>query len=270
MVKCAKQGKLLKTLDWDVLIILDACRVDSFIKVFPNLLFNNIIQIVDTEVTDTGQWLVKHWSDDFYSDIVYVSGNPFVNSKGVSTETTKNFDGRKHFGKIVDSWDWGFNRLSGRIEPDRVAADFFNYYWQNPGARFIIHFMQPHSPYLFNRIKPEWINIARRFIPKKLFQFMRHHIPRYIRKETHLHVPEYNYKRVYNDDEIRNAYERNLKDVKPYVEEIIKSHPNMNIIVTADHTEYLGENGRYGHGGKSDDMFLRSVPFLRVVGDKKW
>lgn len=267
MPRIKKQSVLFQDIDWDIIIILDACRYDSFVKIMYDIYLDNIIRVVNCEAATTIDWLNKHWGDRMYDDILYVSGNPFVNSRGVGVDILGSFDARKHFGIIIDTWDWGFNRLSGRIMPDMVFRDAFIYGKRYPGARMIVHFMQPHSPYLFKKSKLELITVIRKFVPKKIFEFMRHHIPCCVRRETTFHHVEHNYKYVYSDDEIIDAYERNLDSVKSHVLALINSYPDKKIIVTSDHSEYLGEDGRYGHGGKLN-KFISSVPFVVIDGVK--
>lgn len=262
-------SELFKKFNWDIIIILDACRLDSFIKILPDIYLDNCFQVVNSEASATTAWLEKHWGNDFHMDIVYISGTPFVNSKGICIEDTSSFDGRNHFGIIFDTWDWGFNKKTGRVEPEAIVQDAIVAGRINSGARLIIHFMQPHSPYLFEKKKLEPLAFLHKLIPKKIFQFLRHRIPTLIRYNTSIHIPEYNQHFLYSDDEIQKAYEKNLKSVEKYLKILIDFFSDKNIIITSDHAEYLGEDGKYGHGGELND-FITSVPFVKIIGDKKW
>jgi len=56
---------------------------------------------------------------------------------------------------------------------------------------------------------------------------------------------------------VRNAYRENLELVLNYVKQLVAEIPSGKIIITADHGEWLGEDGRYGHA-------LMEVPWLEI------
>ncbi|MFB6295104.1 MAG: hypothetical protein ABEI97_05055, partial [Candidatus Nanohaloarchaea archaeon] len=60
--------------EWDMLIVLDACRYDTFkeLNTIPGEL-----KKVKSRATSTPQWLERNFSGD-QNDIVYAAGNPFV------------------------------------------------------------------------------------------------------------------------------------------------------------------------------------------------
>ena len=83
---------------WKYLIILDACRYDYFEKVYRDYLEEGVLERVFSPASGTLQWLTLTFRG-YYRDIVYVSANPYVNSKMEVEDwhgTTK-FDARKHF-----------------------------------------------------------------------------------------------------------------------------------------------------------------------------
>ena len=65
--------------DWDVIIILDACRYDYFKKTYPKFLKGKLKK-VQSIASNTPGWLKKTFKD-IYKNIVYVSANPHINSK---------------------------------------------------------------------------------------------------------------------------------------------------------------------------------------------
>jgi len=267
LVRRIKHSYLLRE-DWDILIILDACRYDTFKKILPNICKMGKLYRGDSEASSTSKWLKLHWeynNGGFNIDMIYVSGNPFVNSKGINIEGQKKFDGRHYFGDIIDAWDFAFNRKTGRIEPDIVNTTAIGAYYSNPNCRFIVHFMQPHSPYIFDRKKPEPMTILRKLLPKKVISMMRDMLPEKV-KQTNVHLTEHNYRRIYSEDEIKTAYEKNLKSVEGYVLELIQQYGDKKIVITSDHAEYLGEDGKYGHGGERTEL-ITTVPILIINGE---
>lgn len=251
-----KHSDILHKDDWDALIILDACRYDTFKKLYKDYIPDDLIYKplvkANSEASQTIYWLYKHWPN-FY-DILYISGNPYINS--TDTVVSK-YKGNQHFRKVVDSWDWGYSKKTSRIEPNRIAKDALK--WEKTlqeKSQMIVHFMQPHSPYLFKDKKFKWYEMLRNRVPVNL-------LPK--RLKTWIGK---NYKRedVYSrldceNDVILEAYERNLRSVFPYVTDLAMCWKGKKVIVTSDHGEYLGEDGRFGHWGEIND-FITSVPYM--------
>jgi len=48
--------------------------------------------------------------------ILYISGSPYVNSM---TEV-KGFDAKKHFCKVVDVWQFGWDEKLGTVPPEKI------------------------------------------------------------------------------------------------------------------------------------------------------
>ena len=64
---------------------------------------------------------------------------------------------------------------------------------------------------------------------------------------------------------LEDAYIGNLRYVLHYVKEIEQQNPEKKIVITADHGECLGENGKYGHKGKKGKE-ISDVPWLEIGG----
>lgn len=262
-----KHSNILKNTNWDILIILDACRFDTFYKLIDEQ-YKDFVSCVNSEASDTLEWLVAHWGY-YHDDIVYISGNPFVNSLNVNG---KEYNAKKHFHTVVDSWDDGFDKKEGRIMPVQIYFDYLNnknihitkHIFKPSNKKFILHFMQPHSPYIFKKKKRTIVGFLKWLIPYKyhigLFKRFYFLIPE--KRRTFVKTVS-TYKKKYNNDEIKEAYEENLKSVLYYVNTIINNSKGKSIIITSDHAEYLGEDGKYGHGGEKTKK-ITSVPFLNI------
>ncbi len=122
---------------WDNLILLDACRFDAFKAAIQNRPLGGTLESKTSLGTDTPSFLRKNFRGKFYDDIVYVTANPQVDKclKG-------------HFHKIVQVWRTDWDLETRTVLPEAVvrrAAEASSNY---PDKRLIIHFMQPHFPYL--------------------------------------------------------------------------------------------------------------------------
>ena len=254
------QKELIHSIDWDILLLLDACRYDYFKKHIYDFVDDGELIKARSEGSDTNKWLTGTWTD-FYPDITYISGNPFINSKNVAVG---GFNGLHHFDKVIDVWDFGFDKKTGRVEASKINDSAYNHI---NGGRYILHYQQPHEPYIFLKKHSSYSikKLLRHFIPIKLqwwFVSLHPFFRRKLVEKKHIKMFE-----GYRVDKILLAYERNLFSVLKAVQEIIELYPDKTIVVTADHGEYLGENGQFGHGGKLTE-FITTVPFY-VVGRRK-
>ena len=218
---------------------------------------------VRSEGSATCQWLQKTWTNH-YPDITYISANAFVNSKNV---LLCNFNGNKHFGRVIDTWIHGFDKKTRRVDAYKINEDAYKYI---KDERYILHYQQPHAPYLFlekdssGGFKKPLIlrQIINFFIPIKMqWKFVSFHP--YIKRKL---VKRNKYSRMYSKygmQKVREAYERNLLSVLLQVKRIVKLYPDKNIVITSDHGERLGEDGQFGHGGELDE-FITTVPFYYV------
>lgn len=233
--------------DWDNLIILDACRFDYFSEC-------NYFEGDLQKVTSKGKasWpFVKHnyLGREFY-DTVSVTGNPFYNRlAGENIFYTI----RSSLGEInkedIGIEDW---------HPETIQQKAMQAHKEFPDKRLIIHFMQPHQPFigplgeeLHNRIeetKFERTKLKRNYIPSEAVGDL-------------ISVTEY-----------RDAYKENLEIVLEYVEELLDELDGKSVI-TADHGELLGERilgrRRYGHDHTYESPYLRDVPWFTIESDRR-
>ena len=107
-----KQGIDVLEEDWDNLIVLDACRYDSFKKFnsFPGSLEKKF-----SKATSTPQWLARNFTD-YYDDIVFVAGNPYVSH--LAGEGF--FDAEEHFHHVDHVWDHSWDSDKGTVTPDQI------------------------------------------------------------------------------------------------------------------------------------------------------
>ena len=84
--------------EWDVAIILDACRYDTFKEVYRKYLPKGKLE-KRIGANETLDWLKKNFND--YHDVVYISGHPGINSFGIPWG---GFNARDKFHKVIDVW----------------------------------------------------------------------------------------------------------------------------------------------------------------------
>lgn len=248
--------------EWDVAIILDACRFDSFKKLHGEFLENGKLE-KRLGFSETVDWLKNSFPADKYLDIVYVSSNPFVNSRGVKKEV---FNASKKFAKVYDVWDWGWSGELGTVPPEEVTATAIRARAEYPYKRLIVHYVQPHYPYRNAPVPKTKSGRLIRFVKRHerlrlLARWLLKLLGKYPRKRR---IEEY-YKNNFNVEQLKELYEDNLRWVLGEVKRLIQ-HLDGKIIVTADHGEAFGEQGEFFHSTIStSNPVVREVPFWRRI-----
>jgi len=271
---------------WDFLIILDACRYDYFKDVYRNYLDGNVKKAISPAI-HTMDWLNKVFPN-YYDNIVYISANPYINSKIEVTDPDGNkYKGKKHFFKIIDVWKWGWDSKLGTVPPGEVNKAVVKVKDNYRNKRFIVHYIQPHAPYISKNYAPyipamksveeTWTirqsgsrmkktNINIRTLGRKVIQgVFGLEVAWKIGKLLNLPIDSQVGAIGYNEGikGLRRAYKENLEVVLESVAELLE-HVSGTILITADHGEYLGENGRYGHGLVPRRPPIVEVPWLII------
>lgn len=134
---------------WDYLVILDACRYDYFSNVYKDYFLGELKKGISTG-SSTPEWC-KNSFLNFYSDVICVSGNPYVNSR----QEVDGFCAKDHFLKVVDVWNFGWSDKLGTVPPKKINEYTLNFVKKFPRKRFIIHYLQPHESYLSRHFSVE-------------------------------------------------------------------------------------------------------------------
>lgn len=261
--------------DWDYLIILDACRYDFFKKCYRDFFSGGVLKKATTPFTNTMEYLNGTFNEKYLDNVIYISSNPFINSIMKVSHGGLYFCGKNHFFEVVDVWDWGWNKKLGTVLPEKVNEATIKSKKENKNKKFIIHYDQPHSPYISTGGDHTKQNLS--ILKKKKSLFFRtlikiRNIMKNIIKndelmwkiDSILGLPPVRWRRLFEEfgkEGIRNAYEKDLNLVLKKVKELTENLPG-KYIITADHGEMLGESGRWGHGYSYKEC--REIPWLII------
>lgn len=232
--------------DWDNLLVLDACRYDLFAETasLPGTLSKR--RSVDSA---TPGFLQKTFGEDTHHDIVYVSSNPY-------TETQLPPD---TFHAVDHVWRDGWDDELATVHPDVMAERARAAAERYPDKRLIVHFLQPHYPFVGNvrldgdttfGVRDEVVNGETLSADERAptpFERLR------AGDLTH--------------DEVWAAYRSNLEYVLPHVESLLTDLEGRTA-VTSDHGNALGERAWpfpvrvYGHPLGIAIPALMEVPWL--------
>jgi len=277
--------------DWDYLILLDACRYDYFERYWQNYLPGNLEKKLSI-ASSTRQWMKKTFTE-CYPDIIYLSSNPFINS----VTSAYGFSGRKHFFKIYDLWHDEWDAARHTILPEKITNRAKEIVKAHPDKRAIIHYMQPHEPYIGvektdsvlhqpDPIRWDALHKIEGAPPKKVALIekamqllqtffycigLRGHLQVWKVREF-LNLPPANHmddvRRKRGKEGVRKAYAQNVQLVLKSVADLV-SELSGKIVVTSDHGEMLGEDGCYGHWGRSSKKHLIEIPWLVIDKGKR-
>jgi len=271
------------TEEWNTLIILDACRYDFFEKVHRDYLSGTLEKRISPG-SCTGEWLVRTFPDKY--DIAYISANPYINSYGIPLQKCNkkyNFSWRAtdHFPLIIDAWQFGWDEHLDTVPPLKVNEAYFS---NKLAKKTVIHYIQPHAPYLSldskigswrenkeivqgkdSAKKDTLYSALRKRANKELEDLIGRKGMWRLRKLLHkepLSVIEWLWQEG-SVEHIYYYYEDNLRQVLSSVAELIKELSG-KIIVTTDHGEAFGEQGIWGHPQKLRTPVLIEVPWFII------
>jgi len=185
---------------WDNLIILDACRHDVLKEVMGEEVGYKI-----SRGSSTLEWVRENFTDSKYDDIVYVTANPWVH------KVANNL-----FHKLIPVWKYGWDDNYGTVLPSTMTEYAIDAAKNYPDKRLIVHYMQPHAPYIVEhnlskkRAEYEW-EFMRQLARGKL-----------------------------DPKEVRDIYKRSLEATLPHVFKLVEELKGKTVI-SADHGELFGK-----------------------------
>lgn len=228
--------ELLQTIDWDTLLVFDACRWDAFETVCGES------DPVRAPGFHTSYWVETVIGNDEmdWRDVAYISGNPFTTvSQNVDHVSTRVVEEVAEYVEAFENdtiWDANI----GTADPDeltRLAENFTE--------RRVVHYMQPHTPFIGSAV----LSMQTGFDEFVINPFEDHEKGselQYLAKNGHISPELY-----------RTAYLENLARVWEASEPLRESSDR--VVITADHGEMLGPD-TFSHGGPYSNQ-TRVVPF---------
>ncbi len=210
----ANKGVFITGEDWDNLIILDALRHDTFQEVTRMKVDYKL-----SRGSHTKEFLKENFDGKKFNDIVYITATPVVNR-----------DVPNAFYKILLVWKYEWDENPGTVHPKVMKEYALKAEQKYPNKRLIIHFLQPHQPYIGDpQLYEEYKNVVRHNISKY------HSLPTTTTNIWYgIRKGQVSLKRVYE------AYKRNLKIALPYTFELAEKLRGKTVI-TADHGELFGD-----------------------------
>ncbi|MFC4438623.1 MULTISPECIES: hypothetical protein [Natrialbaceae] len=276
--------------EWDYCFVLDACRYDVFSEVYGEYL-DGTLEKCRSAGSSTPEWAYRTFDGDH--DIAYFSGNPFINDLGIPLNELKwgascdyEWSAADHLSDVFDVWKTGWDDELGTVPPESLEEAFRSHSEAVERAdRTVLHYMQPHAPYL-SRGKGQKLKQIQRGIRRQvedeeaadcgdgalssLGDTVRPKVERKL-ESSELAQKAGLWLELDPADLVRNGtrkaalelYEENLRIVLESIADLI---PKLNgrVVVTADHGEAFGEEGVWEHHIETHIPPLMEVPWLEV------
>lgn len=244
--------------DWDLLVVLDACRTDALSAVADEYDFLEDRQAVWSVGSTTGEW-TSHTFDRSYADEIgrtaYVTANPHSEEvlrrrvtppQYVSTPATwPAWDPVEPdaFQVLEEVWRYALNDRLNVVPPRPVTDRAVSVARDTDADRTIVHYMQPHAPYVADAIDVE----------SPLPEASATPFDRLLRGEV-------------DRASVWAEYLDNLRLVLDEVAILLENVDAEKAVITADHGEAFGEWGFYEHPIGCPHPVVRRVPWVETTG----
>jgi hypothetical protein len=223
--------------DWNLLLILDACRADAIEEVADEYSFLDSPETMRSVASTSIEWMEKTFADEYSDKIentVYVTANPHSDSVRELS-----------FVDFEDVYNYGWNDEIGGIPAEIVtdASIEVGRKYDEEYDRMIVHYMQPHFPSI-----PKPIGHGNRFdnVWKGLM----------IGRE--------------DEDELWESYIANLRYVLDQVEVLLENIDADTVAISADHGNGIGEWGVYEHPVGIPTASVKTVPWYETIASDEY
>lgn len=220
--------------EWDVLIVLDACRVDLLRSVADEYPFLDGIERMESIGSMSKEWMAKTFTDDHadeMADTVYVTGNVF---SGRMLDEDR-------FQALDEVWRFGWDDDHDTVPPRPVTDRAIRAARESNPDRLIVHYVQPHHPF---------IGLDRGFDADPFGPALSDTVVDALRKDK------------IDFETFWAAYQENLRHALDDVELLLSNVEADRVAITADHGDALGEWGLYDHPVGCLHSVVRTVPWV--------
>ncbi|QPV64343.1 hypothetical protein I7X12_06935 [Halosimplex litoreum] len=223
--------------DWDLLVVLDACRPEWMAAVEDEYGFVSDTGTIHSVGSHSKEWISNTFTSEYDSkmeDTIYITGNHYAEGLGQSP--------LRKFVTAHEVGEWAYESASppANIITDLAVRNCRRTEWD----RCIVHYMQPHKPFISRSgdrgdfTVKEW---STRYGP--------YH--RYFNGELSL-------------QDLHEKFVENLRYVLDEVEILLNNVDAPNAVLTADHGQALGEGGLWDHTPGVNHPSMRSVPWVET------
>ena len=243
-------GRSIFDAEWDLCIILDACRADELQRFQDQPEYDWLMDVdrYPSIASCTWNWLPRTLAatpDDLLAETTYVCANPF----------SERFCEPAQFDRLDEVWRSAWDDDLGTVHPRSVtdrAIAHGRERGSEGGGRLLVHYLQPHVPFLVSGATTS---------SRSNFTHDRESTPDAWDRVTAGNL---------DCDRAIAMYRKTLVEVLDEVTLLLSNIDAERAVVTADHGEAFGERGLYGHPNDIDLSCLTQVPWVETRGTDEW
>lgn len=232
--------------EWDVCIVLDACRYDAFCEVATEY---DWLPDEPGSIRSTGsmseEWMQKSFTNEYSANISktgHVTWNAYSNF---------NLDA-DDWVFLDEVWKQEWNDDRGLLPPEAITNRAIDRWRSTDAERMIVHYMQPHAPY-------------RQLADEGIIEPLDHERVGDREKQGRLTVWKLLRRGEISHERAWAAYLDNLRWVLDDIDRLCQNLDAERVVLTADHGDCFGEwNGIYGHPKGVPVPELVTVPWADI------
>jgi len=229
--------------DWDLAIILDACRPDVLESCSDSFSFiPETIDVNRSTASSSQEWMETNFDDKyscFLENTIYITGNPFSDTID-----------RSMLSSVEEVWRYAWSEKIGTQPPKPITDQAIRTGQEQNVDRLLLHYMQPHFPSIPVDLDTE-IELEKWAEGGGTNEFLR------------LRSGELSFNTVWN------AYKENCRYVLESVETLLNNYDAEKVIITSDHGNAFGEWGFYSHPSNCPIPAVRNVPWVETTAKDK-
>lgn len=272
--------------DWDLMVILDACRVDSLREFSDAKPYLNDVQSIRSVGSMSPEWMLKTFVEEYreeVSETAHLSANIWSyrileeRFHEYDMETPENeyfFSGWPDW-KTLDTDDFGYYEMvwtdddDDRLHPQNAAIPHImtdraiDIGRKEDFDRVIVHYDLPHAPYMAKALDWESGELS----TEELMSGLDHTRDLQPVEDDPFESAKWN-----RDlwDTVKDRYMRNLELVLEYVDILLENFDAENVVISADHGEALGEHGIWGHPFGFPLSPVKTVPWAKTTATDEY
>ena len=223
--------------EWDLLVVLDACRVDLLQSVADEYDFLGDIERVESVGSMSKEWMAKTFTDEHANEVAetaYVTSNVF-------SERMLDAD---RFETLEEVWRDGWDGTADTVLPRTMTDRAIRIARENDPDRLIVHYVQPHHPF---------VDLDAGFDADPFGPALSDTVVDALRKGK------------IDRERFWKAYQDNLRLALDDVELLLSNVDAERVAITADHGDALGEWGIYDHPVGCLHPAVRTVPWATTT-----
>jgi hypothetical protein len=249
-------GKNVYEREWDLLVVLDTCRVDALRAVAPEYEFVEQVDSVWSVGSATAEWTANTFTTEYLEEIgqtacITANGTVEWTLEGKNTQlendmladrvTDWDMVGPEDFLLLDSVWEYGpRDPYGGLLIPEVVTDRAVSVSRERNPERLITHYMPPHAPYRAGAV----------------------HSNRQM--EPYEADPWGALKGGTARETVWSVYLDELRWALDNVAVLLENVDADDVVITADHGDAFGEWGVYSHPMGVPHPQIRKVPWART------